>query len=152
MFNRRTIAEEQETSLTRQLQAQGIRHGDVVQDVVMRGVGFRTHDIGGRPLLVFAFCPMEIVSLGTIYRANCFKRLLPFPDLVLWTPGSLKVLRKSTPNGCGFAHIKCNVASNGSIHLSDVRILGIEGAPLNTTVNHAGAYELFRSEFAQPVH
>jgi hypothetical protein len=152
MFKQRTIAEEQVKSLTRELQAHDIRHGDVVHDVEMGGVGFRTHEIGGGPLLVFAFCPMEIVSLGDIFRANRLKRMFPLPDRVLWAPGSLQVLQKSTPAGCGFARIKCDVASNGAIHLSNVRVLGIESAPLYTAVNCDGAYELFRREYAQYSH
>lgn len=145
MAQPRMIYGEQAPSLARALLDRGIRHGDVVHNVVMKKVGFFNFASPCGPAISFAFCPMTIESTGKIFEANLFKRWRAFPDSILWTPDAVLKLQQTTPSGRGFASILCSVASNGAIHLSNAHILDVELAPEQLAVNRAGAYEIFHS-------
>lgn len=147
MLRQRIIASEQPLSLAKELQAHNIRHGDVVHDVVMQGVGFSTAKDPTGSFLIFAFCPMRILSTGDVFPATRAKRQLQFPTDILWTRDAMQTLRQATPYTRGFVNFKCTVASNGAIHLSNVHVFRIKGVPLNFPVNQPGTYDIFRCRY-----
>lgn len=151
MFRQRRIASEQSLSLAKELQAYNIRNGDIVHDVEMQGVGFRTVEPETGNFLVLAFCPMHIVSFGDFFPATRSKRLLPFPSDILWTGDAMQALNRTTPHGRGFVNLKCTVASNDAIHLSNLRVLSVKDAPPDFEVNQPGVYYIFRHRFPDQI-
>lgn len=59
----------------------------------------------------------------------------------------MQTLRRATPYQRGFANFECTVASNGAIHLSNLRALNVKDAPSNFPVNQPGMYHIFRCHY-----
>ena len=145
LFSRHRIVVEQPGSLAQELEAHGIKHGDVAQDVEFVGVGCTNEPGLIRSSLALAFCPASIAKIKKVLPAAPLERAKPLPDTAAWTQDATKVLSEVSFPRRGFARILCDVSSNGSIHLSNVRVIGIEEAHPATVVNHVGMYQHFRA-------